>query len=90
MRKLNWGLILAVLFSVGTWVLIGLFIVWVTGCTLVITDRVFLVDILKNRDIDVVELVSDPNSITLKAKKWQSDPEKVGIYTGAGVFRGGD
>jgi hypothetical protein len=52
-----------------------------TGCTFVWTDKVVLFDLLKDRDIDTISLISEPNYIEIIAEKYKSDPKSVKLIT---------
>ena len=50
-----------------------------SGCTFVWTDKIFMVDMLKDRDIDTISLISEPNYVEVIAEKYKShqNPEAI-------------
>ena len=73
-----------------TAVLITILILLCSSCTLVWTDRVLLIDIAKQRDIDSFSLISEPNYIEFQGEKWHVDPDNVNLYTPYGVIKTGE
>lgn len=57
-----------------------------SGCTFVWTDKLIMVDVLKDRDIDTISLISEPNYVEVIAEKYRShpDPESINAAGTAG------
>ncbi len=76
-RKFWIGVVNGILMSAILWGLLFLLIASLSGCTLVWTDKIFLIDWGKKYDIDKISLISEPNYIEIIAEKVWINPKNI-------------
>ena len=71
----------------ATLITLSILILFLAGCTCVWSDKVFILDFAKARDVDEFSLISEPNYIEFRGKKWHVDPDDGELYTPYGILK---